>query len=188
MVIDFRHNTYSPPPVIIKGSAVDRVSSYKYLGVVLNNKLTWGDHVDVLVKKLNSRLYCLRKMSNFNVRPDILEIFYNATICGVWRYCLICWGGNVNNSEKERINSIIKKAETVLGGSQPTLDAIYQCLLQSKLHTVWDDCSHPLHDQLHDSRIKRGIGRLRLPCLKTNRHRDSFIPRAMKLFNDTLIR
>ena len=46
MLIDFRSNSIIPPPVIIKGSIVDRVVSYKYLGIVLNNKLTWGDHVD----------------------------------------------------------------------------------------------------------------------------------------------
>lgn len=42
MIIDFRRNTIAPEPVVIKGSVVDRISSYKYLGVVLNNKLTWG--------------------------------------------------------------------------------------------------------------------------------------------------
>ena len=188
MVFDFRHNTNPPPPVIIKGAAVKRVSSIEYLGVILNNSLTWDDHVDALIKKLNSRLYCLRKMSNFNVRPEILEMFYTATISGVWRYCLICWGGNVIKSEKDRIDGIRKKAERVIGSSQPSVDSTYQCLLQCKLDTVWEDCNHPLHDQLLDSRINRGIGRLRLPCLKTNRHRNSFIPRAIKLFNDTLLR
>ncbi|PIK42685.1 hypothetical protein BSL78_20454 [Apostichopus japonicus] len=73
MIIDFRRNTNPPPHVVVKGSAhvVDRDTSYKHLGVVLNDHLAWGDHIDILVKKLNSRLYCLRKMSNFDVRHDI---------------------------------------------------------------------------------------------------------------------
>ena len=102
--------------MVIKGTVVDRISSYTYLGVVLNNKLTWGDHVDVLIKKLNSRLYCIRKMSKFNVSTEILEMFYNTVICGVWRYCLVCWGGNINLIEKDRIDYIIRKAERVIGG------------------------------------------------------------------------
>ena len=48
-------------PADIKGSSVARVDTYTYLGIVLNNKLTWGDHVDFIGKKLNSRMYCLRK-------------------------------------------------------------------------------------------------------------------------------
>ena len=52
MVIDFRQARSDRQPVDIKGSAVARVETYKYLGIVLNNKLSWGDHVDFIVKKL----------------------------------------------------------------------------------------------------------------------------------------
>ena len=188
MLIDFRRTSIAPLPVVIKGEEVERVHSYKYLGVTLNDVLSWGDHVDILMKKLNSRLYCLRKMANFNVRSVILDMFYKATICGVWRYCLVCWGGNVAKKEKDRIDGVIKRAERVIGVPQPAIDSVYQELLQAKLEDVWDDGSHPLHHDLHDNRIKRGVGRIRLPQLKTNRHRNSFIPRAIKLFNDALCR
>ena len=67
-------------PVDIKGSAVARVETYKYLGIVLNNKLSWGDHVDLIVKKLNSRMYCLRKLNSFHITPEILNVFYTSTI------------------------------------------------------------------------------------------------------------
>ena len=73
MVIDFRQTRPDPQPVDIKGSAVARVDMYKYLGIVLNNKLSWGDHVDFIVKKLNSRMYCLRKLNSFNITPEILK-------------------------------------------------------------------------------------------------------------------
>ena len=105
MVIDFRRSVLRPPPVFIDGVEVERVSSYKYLGVHLTDSLTWGDQVDALIKKLNSRLYCLRKMAIFKVRTDVMNMFYNATIYGVWRYCLITWG--VTKADKERIDSII---------------------------------------------------------------------------------
>ena len=50
MVIDFRQARSDPQPVDIKGSAVARVETYTYLGIVLNNNLSWGDHVDFIVK------------------------------------------------------------------------------------------------------------------------------------------
>ena len=40
MCIDFRKNQRSPNPVYIKGEAVERVDTYKYLGVVFDSKLT----------------------------------------------------------------------------------------------------------------------------------------------------
>ena len=108
MVIDFRQTRPDPQPVDIKGSALARVDTYKYLGIVLNNKLSWGDHVDFIVKKLNSRMYCLRKLNSFHITPEILNVFYSSTIVSVWRYCLVCWGGNVSKREKRRIDSIVR--------------------------------------------------------------------------------
>ncbi|KAJ8040888.1 hypothetical protein HOLleu_15326 [Holothuria leucospilota] len=117
-----------------------------------------------------------------------MELFYNASICGVWRYCLICWGGNVTRTERDRIDHVIRKAGRVIGGHQPSVDSVYQCLLQTKLDSVWNDKSHPLHCDLHDNVINRGIGRMRLPYLRTNRFRNSFIPRAINCYNDNLNR
>ena len=100
MVIDFRRKWYhSPDPIIIKGSEVERVSLYKYLGIMIDDQLSWSEEVDLVVKKLKPRLYCLRKMSTFGVRQEILTLFYQSTICGVWRYCLICWGGNADKTD-----------------------------------------------------------------------------------------
>lgn len=78
-----------------------------------------------------------------------MEFFYNASICGVWRYCLICWGGNVTRTERDRIDHVIRKAGRVIGGHQPSVDSVYQCLLQTKLDSVWNDKTHPLHCDLH---------------------------------------
>ncbi|KAJ8047999.1 hypothetical protein HOLleu_00144 [Holothuria leucospilota] len=144
MVINFKNNATPLPPVQIKDSVVDRIHTYKYLGIVINDTLTWGDHVDIVIKRLNSRLYCLRKLANFDVHPEILSMFYCSIISGVFRYCLVCWGGNVSPTEKKRIHSIIRKAGHVIGESQPSLDSIYDELLTSKLKFLMDDQSHPL--------------------------------------------
>ena len=186
MVIDFRQARSDPQPVDIKGSAVARVETYKYLGIVLNNKLSWGDHVDLIVKKLNSRMYCLRKLNSFHITPEILNVFYTSTIVSVWRYCLVCWGGNVSKREKRRIDSIVRKAERVIGASQPSVDSVYLDLVGGKLEMVWSDTSHPLYGQLRSQLIPRGSGRLGLPYAGTNRHPASFIPKAIKMFNDNV--
>ena len=92
---------------------------------------------------------------------------------GVLRYCLFCWGWNLKKTDIARLNDIIKRAERV--------DSVYQGLHGRKLCHVCKDAEHPLHDALFDRGSVRG--RLRLPPLNTNRHRDSFIPRAIKLYN-----
>ena len=35
---------------------LDEVSSFKYLGIVINNHLNWQDHVDQMFSKINKKL------------------------------------------------------------------------------------------------------------------------------------
>ena len=62
MVIDFRKQTKVPDLIVIKENDAERVETFKYLGIVLDNKLTWKQNTDSIVKKTKPRLYCLRKM------------------------------------------------------------------------------------------------------------------------------
>ena len=47
MIIDFRISCSLPSSIILKGSKVDRVSKYKYLGIMTDDKLAWHDHIDI---------------------------------------------------------------------------------------------------------------------------------------------
>ena len=57
--IDFRKNQRCPKSDHIKGEAVERVEIYKYLGVVFDGKLNWKENINPVLKKVNTRLYCL---------------------------------------------------------------------------------------------------------------------------------
>ena len=55
---------------------IEMVTSYKYLGVHLNNKLDWTDHTAATYKNVQSRLYLLRKLGSFWVQGALLTSFY----------------------------------------------------------------------------------------------------------------
>ena len=61
MCTDFRKNQRCPKPVYIKGEAVERVETYKYLGMVFDSKLNWKEDINSVLKKANSRMYCDEK-------------------------------------------------------------------------------------------------------------------------------
>ena len=71
------------------------MSSYKYLGIMIDDRLAWHDHIDYLIKRLNVRMYCFRKLNYFHVDKRILALFYESVVASVWRYCLLCWGGTL---------------------------------------------------------------------------------------------
>ena len=79
-IINFRRNQREYRGNEIKGETVERVTSYKYIGLTFHDKLSWKCHADAVVKKVHSRLYCLRKLRSFNIREDILQMLYTATI------------------------------------------------------------------------------------------------------------
>ena len=57
------------------------VETYKYLGVVFDSKLKWKENINSVLKKVNTRMNCLRKLRSFGVNSDMLVTFYNAVIC-----------------------------------------------------------------------------------------------------------
>ena len=56
MCIVFRKNQRCPKPVYIKGEAVERVDTYKYLGVIFDSKLNWKENTQLCAEK--SELRC----------------------------------------------------------------------------------------------------------------------------------
>ena len=62
---------------------------------MFDDKLDWCDRFDYVMKKLNSHMYCLRKMNAFRVSNEIIVTFYLSAICGVWSYCLTGWVGTL---------------------------------------------------------------------------------------------
>ncbi len=62
LIVDFRKRQQRPyTPRMISGTPVERVSSFKYLGVNISEDLTWTTHIQTQVKKARQRLYHLRQ-------------------------------------------------------------------------------------------------------------------------------
>ena len=67
-------------PVYINGQIIEQVSTYKYLGITLDVKLTWGLHVDATCVKAHQCLHFLHHLKVFGVDSQILRLFYQAAI------------------------------------------------------------------------------------------------------------
>ena len=183
IVIDFRKTKgTSPEKVTIKGLEVDRVETHKYLGVVFDEKLSFSGNTEAVIKKANSRLYCLRKLRSFNVQSDILSSFYRAAISSVLTFGVVCWGGSITDRDKARLDKIMTKAGQVTGQRQKTFDEEYETRLLAKATRIDRDLTHPFATEFTLRRIERS-GRLRQPKCKTKRYEDSFIPQGVTALN-----
>ncbi len=81
LVVDFRRQSREHTLIIIiDGTPVERVSSFKFLGVHITEDLTWSAHTDAVLKKAQQRLFCLRRLRKFGMSPHILHSFYTCTV------------------------------------------------------------------------------------------------------------
>ena len=182
MIIDFRRMKTAPPPMTSKGKEVERVQRYKYLGVTIDNTLSWKDNTDALIKKTNTRMYCLRKLRSFNVDSCLLQMFYTATISSILTFASVCWGGNICRQDKDRLEKTIKKAGGVVGRRQKSFEDMHEDRVAKKVASITKDDSHPLCHEF-DSRVIERSGRLRAPKTRTTRYSNSFVPTAVRSIN-----
>ncbi len=116
-------------PLMISGTPVERVSSFKYLGVNISKDLTWTTHIQTQVKKARQRLYHLRQLRKFRVSPTILKTFYSGAIESVLTQCISVWYGNSSNQDCKTMQRVMRLAERISGIS--TSNAVKAGLLKS---------------------------------------------------------
>ena len=185
MIIDFRKVRSCTAEITIKTETVQQVTSYKYLGVKIDNKLSWNENSMAVLKKTNGRMYCLRKLKSFNVCNQMLQMFYTSVVCSVLTFAAVCWGGNLCKTDKEKLEKVIKKAGGVVGRKQDTLSDMYNGKLIDRLKIILTDETHPMHDEL-SSRQSNRSNRLLAPPAKTSRYLNSFVPSAIRAYNQDL--
>ena len=181
--INLRKNQRCPKPVYIKGEAVERVETHKYLGVVFDSKLNWKENINLVLKKVNTRMYCLRKLRSFEVNSGILVTFYNAVICSIIVYGSVCWSRNISKFDRGRLEKIVNKAGHVVGMPLDSFKTLYEKRLFKTLMQILNDPTHPMRHYF-DSRRSNRSGRYLLPKTNTNCQKASFLPSALSVFNE----
>ena len=77
IIIDFRVKKTEIPELQAEQSPISRVSSYKLLGVWIDNNLKWKTNTWALLKKSRKRLYFLKLLKNYGAPSKDLLAFYN---------------------------------------------------------------------------------------------------------------
>ena len=94
MIGDFRKQQREHSPIHIDGTTVEKVESFKFLGVHITDKLKWTTHTDSVVKKSQQILLNLSRLEKFVLSPNTLTNFYRCTIESILSGCITTWYGN----------------------------------------------------------------------------------------------
>ena len=89
LIADYRKRRAEQAPININGAVVERVVSFKFLGVYITNKLTWLKHTKTVVKTAQQNLFLKR----LGIGAQILKMFYSCTIESILMGCITAWYG-----------------------------------------------------------------------------------------------
>ena len=187
MWICFRDSITEPPSLMIDDVVIERVHSFKLLGLHVNNNLKWNTHIDEIVKKANTRLFYLRECRRANLPVKVGLTCYETKIKSVLEYAAPIWGGLPQHlsDELERIQCRSLKIIGLPPDSLQTLEQRRENLAISEYRAFINDETHPCRKYIPD--VPSSKYDLRTPRIfpelpsHTKRHELSFIPRANSL-------
>lgn len=186
-----------PPPLIeINNSTVERVRSFKLLGLTIANNLSWEEHITTVCSKANQRLHYLKLLKRCSVSVDDLLHYYKSVIRPTIEYACPVWQSGLTIEQRDRLESLQRRALQIISNSHDyeLYCAIYDIepiavRLDNLARLFFDkicrsnDCINYL---LPSKRPSELLDRLRQPnslpgiLCKTNRFYKSFIPYAIE--------
>lgn len=183
IIVDFRRSrSHAHTPIYINGAVVERVSSFKFLGVHISDDLTWSHNTSTLVKKAQQRLYFLRSLKKVHLNPRILVEFYRCTIESILTNCISVWYSNCSASDRKALQRVVKTAQRITGTQLTSIENIYHKRCLGRARNIIKDASHPNHGLFTLLPSGRRYRSLRS---RTSRLRKSFFPEAVTLLNAT---
>jgi hypothetical protein len=145
MIFDFRKKQNVSTPVKIKSEVVERVHEYKYLGIVIDDKLSGSANTKHVYSKCIQRVHHLRILRNIHVDNTVLSLFYKSIIKSVICFSIAVWYGSLTCKDKNKLNKIVRISKK-LGADVTPLCQLYDKNVLSITEKIMLDAAHPLNN------------------------------------------
>ena len=99
-----------PPALTLLDQNLTTVSSFKLLGVTIDNKLTWEPHVTNVLRSATFRLYMLRRLKSFGLPAIVLVNLYKTFILPKLTYASPAWSSSLFIGQENRLERVQKRA------------------------------------------------------------------------------
>ncbi|KAI8494420.1 hypothetical protein Bbelb_276460 [Branchiostoma belcheri] len=187
MVISCRRSPVVPPPLTLNGESVEGVTSFKLLGIVVSNDLKWGPHVEYMLAKVQPRMHYLRVARRAALPTEVLLQIYKSFIRPVLEYGSPVWAGlpRCLSDEVERVQKLCLRICGVPHGYLPTLESRRREASLRELKRILQDPNNPCNDFFPPREntvynLRKNSNQFKLPLSRSDRHKNSFIVRAVK--------
>ena len=136
------------------GNKIARVNSLKYLGITIDDQLTWKDHIASICHKLSKSSGILHKIKHL-LTNDILLIIYYSLCYPYLHYCNVVWG----MATKSLINPLVIIQKRIIRtlsnvNNYEHSSHLFKNLKILKIPDIHKlECLKLIHDQLQNQNI-----------------------------------
>jgi len=113
--------------VIINNHSISPEDKLKYLGVLLDNKLSWKPHVQKVKTQLSRACGVLNKLKHYTTQ-SVLKVVYNSLFHPHLNYSILNWGRALNTTIQPLIKLQNKAIKTIKLTNTKSLEEPFQHL------------------------------------------------------------
>ena len=114
-----RLNNVNPP---INNCPLNRVESFKYLGITSSPTLSWSDHVEAISNKIYQRLGVIRRVKHLLTLESCLSLV-NSLVMPIFDYADFVWGDKNNSVLMDHLQVLHNKAAKIILDAHPLSSA-----------------------------------------------------------------
>jgi hypothetical protein len=162
MMICFSKSPPLIPHITIDSKEIERVTSFKLLGIEINDNLNWNDHIEKVYKKACQRLYFISQLKRTKISSNGIVKVYVTLVRPILEYSCQLWHAGLNAHHQELLESIQERAlsmafpllayeDALIEASIPTLSERREELCK-RLFSMAQDPTHKLHNLLPPER------------------------------------
>ena len=167
--------------IVICNTKIAKTSTMKYLGVYIDHKLTWRDHIDYVTNKISKSNGILHKIKHLLPKETLTTLYYTL-IYPYIQYCILVWGMAFNKTlnplviMQKRIIRLIEGA-----GYYAHTDPLFRSHGILKVHDVYHlESLKFVHSQLQADTLFSLTQASNIHTINT-RHRTHLRPRFPRL-------
>ena len=108
--------------LMANNSQLEKVTKFKYLGVTINQHLTWHDHIDQIQRKVSKRLGVLLRIKHL-LPAYARKIYVTTMVIPILEYASIVWGDKNNKVLMDSIQVLQSKAAKLVLDRSPYLSS-----------------------------------------------------------------
>ncbi len=131
MMIDFRRDGSVIPVIKVNDCILERVSSFKLLGLWIGKDLRWKSNTEYIVNKAAKWLYFLKILKGYNALREDLKTFYVSMIISVVEYGAQIWHGGLTEEQCKDIERIQKRAMKIICPGMTYEQALIECSMET---------------------------------------------------------